>query len=751
MPRPAQLPAPVGHFTGRSQELALLDEVVAGEHRDTRVVAISGAAGIGKTALAVHWAHRVADRFPDGQLFVDLRGHESQRAASPEDTLSYLLRSLGIPADRIPSDIDERGSLYRSVLHERRVLIVLDNGGPIDRILPLVPAGTGNLLMVTSRHPLHSLVAHHAVRLIRLAALTGGEAQALLRGLLSAEQVGGDPDAVAELSEVCDRLPLALRIAAAKLAGAPHRTARQLVTELSGADRLDRFTVDGDSRSVRAVFASAYGSLTDPAARLFRQLGLAPAGTVHTQLAAALAGTSTAATRLALDELLGAHLITEVAADRYGCHDLVRLFAQQRATMDDPAPNRDETLTRALDWYLAMAYAANQLIDPGRDRVTPVLEYPPGELPFPADRPAALAFLDTERENLPLVIRHAAEHGPGPAAAQLTYLLTGFYDVRGHWTERVQICQWAVQAAGNGDDPGLHGLMRSALGVAYIMTRQYDRALEQLHLALPLMRAAQDRRGEGHVYNNIAAAHSGLRQFDAAVEAFGQALAVHSSNGNHLGVALALNNTGHTYVRMGEAGRGAPDLLRALGLSRDIGNRWLQAAVLHSLGEASLGQGDPDGAVDYFARAHEEYRQLGDRRHEAEMMTGLGQALLDQGRRSAALEQLGAALTLAREVGDQHLEAVTRCHLGRAQLDDGDLTAARYDLHTALALRQLTPDRYEEAQVHRLLGEVERRRGDPDRAEWHWRTAIDLLRKENATSEADELAGRLPAGRPVRV
>ncbi len=191
-----------------------------------------------------------------------------------------------------PSGADERGSLYRSLLHDRRVLVVLDNGGPVDDILPLVPAGPGNLLVVTSRQPLHSLVAHHAVRLIRLAALTGGEAQALLRGLLSPEQVSGDPAAVAELSEVCDRLPLALRIAAAKLAGEPHRTARQLVTELSGADRLDRFTVDGDSRSVRAVFASAYSSLSAPAARLFRQLGLAPGATVHTQLAAAMTGTS---------------------------------------------------------------------------------------------------------------------------------------------------------------------------------------------------------------------------------------------------------------------------------------------------------------------------------------------------------------------------------------------------------------------------------------------------------------------------
>jgi DNA-binding SARP family transcriptional activator len=308
MPRPAQLPARVGHFTGRGDELAALDRLVDHPDDDVRIAVISGSAGVGKTALAVQWAHRIADRFPDGQLFVDLRGHDPKAALSPADALSHALRSLGVPADRIPAAVPEQAALYRSLLHGRRILVIADNGGAADDVLPLVPAGPGNLLVVTSRAALTALATHHAVCAVGLDVLGDAEALALLRTLLGGATVDAEPQVAADLVRLCDGMPLALRIAAAKLTGRARREIRALRDELSNADRLDVLSVEGDSRSVRTVFASAYRALSPPAARVFRLLGLHPGPTFTAHLAAAMADLSLAAAQAAVGELAAAHL-----------------------------------------------------------------------------------------------------------------------------------------------------------------------------------------------------------------------------------------------------------------------------------------------------------------------------------------------------------------------------------------------------------------------------------------------------------
>jgi DNA-binding SARP family transcriptional activator/tetratricopeptide (TPR) repeat protein len=723
MPAPAQLPARVGHFTGRAPEMVALDGLLDPQpDEDTRIAVISGPAGIGKTSLAVQWAHRVLDRFPDGQLFVD---------AASTGALAHLLRSLGVTDDRLPAELAEQATLYRSLLSGRRMLIVADDASSADSVLPLVPASAGNLLVVTSRGALAALTTHHSVRSIQLHALTDTEALALLSKLLGQDAVDREPAAAIELVRLCDRLPLAVRIAAAKLAD-QHGIAA-FVTELAGANRLDALTVDGGSRSVRAVFASAYRALSAPAARLFRLLGLLPGPTFHAQLGAALAG------RPAVAELANAHLISPAGANRYRFHDLVALFAGQCAAVDELPGQRDEAVARAVDWYLAVADGANKVVDPGRDRVTVELRYPPDSLPFAADPESALSFLESERGNLIPITQFTAETGFPQATCQLTYLLTGFYDSRGHWQERVQLCSWGVTAAQRTGDPGVEGLMRSALGVACIMTRQFDKALESLYLALPLMRVSDDQRGIGHVYNNIAAAYSGLRRFDDAVDAFRQALAVHTASGHRLGVALALNNTGHTYVRMGRPELSRPDLSQALQISREIGNPRLEAAVLHSLGEADLRAGSMAGALAYLGEALLVYQRIGDRQYQAETLNGLGLAYLGDGDPAAATTRLREALELTREIADRHLEAVTLHHLGQVQLAAGDLADAAEQLRLALALRAQAPDAYEEAHLHRDLATLARQGGDPASAEHHRGLAVGLYRKANAAEEADQL------------
>lgn len=742
VPRPAQLPAPVGHFTGRAGELAALDRLLADPlAAGPRIAVVSGLAGMGKTALAVQWAHRVADQFPDGQLFVDLRGHDPQTALPASAALSHLLRGVGVPADRIPAELAEATSLYRSLLHGRRLLVMLDNAGTAEAVLPLVPAGPANLLLVTSRSALAALTTHHAVTAVVLDAFTDGEAVALLGQVLGPQRVGREPGPAAELVRLCGRMPLALRIAAAKLVGRPGQSVRELVDVLAGADRLDALSVEADSRSVRAVFATAYRALRRPAARLFRLLGLHPGGTFTAGLAAALAGLPAPAAARALADLAAAHLVVGAGPDRYRFHDLIGLFARQCATLDEPEPERAEAAARLVDWYLASTYAANRIADPGRDRVTPVLRQPVAEPPFRPDHQAALRFLDGERGNLLPVVRFATEHGQYVAAWQLTYLLTGYHDSRGNGDERVEMCRWAITAAQRTGEPATEGLMRSALGLAYNATRRFDAALDSLHRALPLMRAAGDRRGEGHVLNNIATAHYGLRQFDQAVTAFEQALAAHVADQHRLGIALVLNNLGRACVELGDPVRSRAHLARALAISREIGNPRLEAATLHSLGETDLRGDDPTAALDHFGRALAVYREIGDQRYEVETLTGLGMARLRLGEHRAALAHLRQAVALCRAIADPHTEAVALNSIGRTLLDTGDPTGARAPLEAALDLRLRIPDAYEQGQIHRNLADLEQHGGRPAAADHHRRLAIGLFRKANATLEADQLAG----------
>jgi DNA-binding SARP family transcriptional activator/tetratricopeptide (TPR) repeat protein len=740
-PKPAQLPPRVGHFTGRIDELRTLDQLLD-DAGDARTVVVSGPAGMGKTALTVEWAHRVKGRFPDGQLFLDLRGHDRHTAMSPGDALSRILRSLRVPADRIPADLSEQAGLYRSLLDDRQVLVVLDNGGTVEHVLPLVPASPGSLLLVTSRNPMTALATYHAVRAVNLELLDRGDALALLGQVLGAGRIEAEPADAAQVVELCGQMPLALRIAAAKLAARRGGTIRELAADLAREDRLDALAVEGDSRSVRTVFASACRALTEPAERMFRILGLHPGLTVSTHLAAAAAGVTLDAADRAMAELVAAHLITEIAAGRYRFHDLIRLYAHERAQVDEAPQQRAEAIDRILDWYLAIADAASRTLGRDSEQVVPSVRYPPVQLPFPPVIQETFAFLDDERDNLVPIVEHAAARGHVTTAWQLTFLLTGFYDSRGHWGERVTICRAGLDAARQLGDPGAEGLMHSGLGVAHIMTRRFDEALECLYLALPLMRASGDKRGEGHVHNNIAVANAEQRHFDDAVEAFEQALALHTANGHAVGIALAQSNIGEAYIRMGRAELSVGYLAQALTICREIGNPWLEARALHNIGQASAKRGDHPGAMEHLGAALAVRRRIGDRRHEVETLNDLGMAHLMADDHEAALDNLRQALELSREIVDEHAEASTLNNIGRAHLSSGNLVAAREYLRLAVGLRTHVPDAYEEANIALNVGDLEHAGGDPAAARRHWDQAILLYGKANATAEADELLSR---------
>lgn len=744
MPVPAQLPAPVGHFAGRGAELAALDRWYRERDADTdsRVVVVSGPAGMGKTAFTVQWLHRIRDDFPDGQLFLDLRGHDPDLALTDAEALAHALRGLGVPSDRVPPEPAEQVGLFRSLTHGRRILIVLDNGGSADHVAPLVPNSPGSLLVVTSRRQLAGVAVQHAVHAVELEALDGAEAVALLGGVIGADRLDREREQAAELVELCGRMPLAVRIAAAKLAARPRQRIAELVEELAGEDRLDALSVEGDSRSVRNVFASAYHALSEPAARLFRLLGLHPGSGFSTWLAAALTGVSRGRARRAVDELVAAHLIAETDSGRYRFHDLIRLYAQERVRAEEAEPARADGIARILDWYLGVAAAGNRILDPGRDRVVPVLAHPlgEGEVPF-ADTPAAvLAFLDGERANLVPTVQFATRTGRDAAAWQLSYLFAGYFESRGHWVDRVAMYRCGLAAAQHLGDPATEGLMESGLGVACIAARRFAEALEHLPRALDLMRAGGDKRGEGHAHNNMATAYAELRRFEDAVQAYRRALAVHTANGHRMGTTLVLNNLGYLFAQTGETAAAAEHLRGALELARDAADSRLEAAVLHSLGQADRLAGRAEDALDHLGTALALRREIGDRRYEARTLTELGLAHLLRGDHAAALETFGAAARLAGEVGDQHVEALALANLGGTHLAAGELGQAGEQLRLALALRTRIADDYEEATVHRSLGELARASGDVVLAARHWDRAGQLYRKVNATVEADALA-----------
>jgi hypothetical protein len=391
------LPADVTAFTGRRRQLEALDGLLESGADTTAVVisAIAGTAGVGKTGLAVHWAHRVRDRFPDGQLYVNLRGYAPTPPASPLEALAGVLRALGVAAEQVPVETEQAAGLYRTLLADKRMLVLLDNARDPDQVRPLLPGGPGSLVVVTSRHRLSGLVVKEGACRLTLDVLTPEEANQLLARLLGETRVHAEPAAAAELARACAHLPLALRIAAATLADRPQLSIAGYVAELGQGDRLGALAVDGDEQAaVRAAFDLSYAALAPGARRLFRLLGLVPGPEVTADAAAALTGTLPERAARLLDRLAAAHLIDQDTAGRFAFHDLLRLYAAERARHEDTGEERKAATRRLLDWYLHTVDAAARMLYPDKLRLPlPLAEAPRPATPF-ADHRGALAWCE---------------------------------------------------------------------------------------------------------------------------------------------------------------------------------------------------------------------------------------------------------------------------------------------------------------------------------------------------------------------
>ncbi len=739
-PVPAQLPANVSAFTGRSAELAELDELRAGAEATAVVVsAVAGTAGVGKTALAVAWAHRLRPAFPDGQLYVNLRGYDPDRPVPAAEALASFLAALGVPGAEIPVDLAGRAARFRTEVSGRRLLVLLDNAASVEQVRPLLPGSAGCLVLVTSRDSLAGLVARHGARRLDLGLLPAADALRLLRRL-AGPRVDAEPAAAATLVELCARLPLALRVAAELATARPDVPLAHLVGELADEHRrLDLLDPGGE---VRAVFSWSYRHLPAAAATAFRLLGLHPGADFEPYAAAALAGTDVAGAGPLLDTLTRAHLVEPGGPGRYRMHDLLRGYARQLADSTDPDADRRAAWTRLLDHYLATSTTATDLLHPVEQHRRPQFQRLDAAVPPLPDPAAARAWLTAERATLVAACGHAAEQGWPGHAAQLAGVLYRYLDTAGCWADAQAVHAHALAAAQSSGDQAAEARALTGLGLADWRLGRYRTAAARYQRALKLFAAANDPVGEGRALGNLGITYWRLGRYEQAAEHHRQALALHRRLADRVGEARALNNLGLVEARMGRCRDATRHYREALALFADLADQIGQGCARNGLGliYQRLSQYGP--AADHHRQALRLFAVAGDLDGAAHALTGLADVDVRVGRCRAAMDRYQQALRTFQEIGDRVGEATALTGRGAARQGTGQPAAAITDHLAALELAVEIGEQDVQAHAHAGLGQAHLSAGDLDQARAHWRHALALY-TDLGVEEADTARRRL--------
>jgi tetratricopeptide (TPR) repeat protein/transcriptional regulator with XRE-family HTH domain len=734
------LPRDVASFTGRERELDQLAEAAAGDGGVVGIHAIGGMAGVGKTAFAVHAAHRLADRFPDGQLFVSLHGHTpGQRPVEPIDALASLLLTIGIPAGQIPPGLAERMALWRDRVASKQLLLVLDDASSSQQVQPLLPGAGGSLVLVTSRRHLSALDDAAA---ISLDTLPPDHAAQLFVRLAGRAGLGQDNPAIAELTRLCGHLPLAIGMVARQLRHHPAWTAASRAAELASAvNRLELMATE--NLSVAAAFNLSYAQLTPGQQRLFRRLGLHPGPDIDRYAVAALDGVDPAAARRGLEDLYDQYLLTEPAQGRYRLHDLVREHARALASRDDPDEDREHATARLLDYYQHAAARADALIN-NRTRPAPVGADAarPGAAPALTDQEQALAWARAERASLLACLDHATATGQHTRVIALTAGLSGLLERDGPWADAITWHEAAIAAAGHlGDRLGQANALND-LGIVQRMTGDYPAATRDLERALGIYGDLGNRLGQANAQYYLGVVRCLTGDYPASGQLLEQALGIYGGVGDRHGEANALLYLGNVRALTWDYTPAAELFDRALEIYVDLGDRLSQAFALGALGNVRRRTGDYPGAARELERGLGIYRDLGYRAGQASMLSSLGVVRERTGDYAAAAKALEEALGISRDLGDRFRQANALRSLGPVRRLAGDFPAAARDLEEALALCRDLGDRGAEVEVVNERGTLHRVLGELALAEECHNQALELARAiESSWDEAHATAG----------
>jgi DNA-binding SARP family transcriptional activator/Flp pilus assembly protein TadD len=744
---PRQLPAAVPYFAGRDAGLEALTGLLDQAPRagGTVIAAIAGMAGVGKTALAIHWSHRVIGRFPDGQLYADLRGFDpAGEPVEPGAAIRGFLDALGVPAEQIPAGSQARTGLYRSLLARKRMLIVLDNALDEQQVRPLLPASPGCLVVVTSRTQLTGLAAAEGARQLGLDVLSNEEARLVLAGRLGKQRVAAEPAAVAELISLCGRLPLALAVIAARGAVYPGGSLAALAADLRAArDRLDALGSGDPATSVRAVIGWSYRRLTVPAARVFRLLGLHPGHDITVPAAASLAGLRPEQARDLLRELTRAHLLSEAAPGLYAFHDLVRVYAARQTETTDTEHHRRTALTRLFDYYLAAAATGNSPVPHG-GQCRPTIARRAAALP-PLDTPeAARTWLD-ERAIFVAVAGHTAtQDRPGDTPRLATILSRYYHDIGARYPDAIAEHTGTLQAAERSGDRAAQADALWSRGIVEFRGGQHRQAMDQLWQALAIYRELGDRDGAARTFCLLGVACYRQAQYQATAGYLRQVIGLRRELGDRLGEAVTLDFLGLVRWREGRYHQAASRHRQALALFREIGFRRGEAGALANLGAVLHRLGRYRRAADLCEQARALFCELGDRDGAAGALHYLGICLCAQGRYQDAADHHQRALTMFRELDDRPNQARALNGLGKVLNLLGRSSQARSHHDSALSLACQLGDPYLEARSHSGLADAYYAAGDLDRARQHWE--LVLARYADAgVPEAEQARARLAA------
>ncbi|WP_216216224.1 AfsR/SARP family transcriptional regulator [Amycolatopsis aidingensis] len=660
---PRQLPAPPPLFVGRADEQGRLDAALSTGDGTVPVATINGPGGIGKTWLALRSAHRHLGRFPDGQLYANLRGFDPKNEPlEAADVVRGFLDAFGVPPERVPDGFDAQAAMYRSLLADRRVLVVLDNARNTEQVQPLLPGSPGCPVLVTSRDRLAGLVTTHNALPIALDTLTGPEGTALLAGRLGRERVAAEPEAVSDLIDRCARLPLALGIVAARATTNPGLSLRALADELRGErDRLtalEALTTDETATDIRAVTSWSYHALAPQAARLFRLLGLHPGWDVSLHAAASLDGSDLSTTRRLLEELTRTHLLEQHAPGHYRAHDLLRAYAAERAAEEETEPSRQAATHRLLDHYLHTGFAAERHLAPHWEAIALAPPLPGVTAREVADYPEAMAWFSTEQPNLLAAVDHAVREGFDTHAWQLPWTLSTFLNRQGYWRHRAATQQTALAAADRLGDRTAKATTHHLLGRGYAILGEDHKARTHLDRALTLFGELGDRTGQATTRFSFSQLSAQQQRPTEALEHSRHALELYRDTGNKVWEAFALSAVGRCEAMLGQDRRALAHCHEALELLRVLGNRDGQAHTLHGIGYAHQNLGEHAQAASFYQRAAPLFRELGDHYHEATALRCLGDARHAGGEPQRAREAWQRALDILDGVGHPDADAV---------------------------------------------------------------------------------------------